>query len=425
VQLEFPSIVEIDRIVWSRDRPDNGQYQDRIPTRYRIEAGLAPDAMRTVASSDDRLGFERKLTSLSTSGGLNLAARQRVGELSVQRDALRRKLQTLSTSQVIYAGRFATPEPTNRLHRGDPMQPREPVPAGGMAAFGYQWRLPVDASDIDRRRGLANWITAPDHPLTRRVMANRFWHFHFGQGLVTTPSDFGGNGAAPSHPALLDWLACEVGATGSPKRLHRLMLTSATYRQSSSARPECMRTDAATRLLWRFPPRRLEAEPIRDAILAVSGNLDDRMFGAGFDLFEPNTNYVKVYTTKRALGPREWRRMVYQSKPRMQLDEVFGQFDCPDAGQITPRRTSSITALQALNLLNSQFILQQSTIFADRLLGDVGNDTKAIVERTFALAFQREPSEEELSASKELIHEHGLPAFCRAILNANEFLFVF
>jgi hypothetical protein len=149
------------------------------------------------------------------------------------------------------------------------------------------------------------------------------------------------------------------------------------------------------------------------------------MGGPGFDLFEPNTNYVKVYNSRKEFGPAEWRRMVYQSKPRMQLDDTFGQFDCPDAGQITPKRTSSITALQALNLLNSQFIVQQSAMFAARLEREAGPNVAKQVEHAFSLAFLRNPTDEEQAASAEFIAQHGLPAFCRAVLNANEFLFVF
>jgi len=256
-------------------------------------------------------------------------------------------------------------------------------------------------------------------------MVNRLWQYHFGQGLVSTPSDFGRNGTLASHPGLLDWMASEARVTDSPKRLHRQIVTSSTYRQSSEVRPEGLQADAATRLLWRFPPRRLEAEPLRDAILATAGNLDDRMFGPGFDLFEANTNYVKVYNSKREMGPAEWRRMVYQSKPRMQLDEIFGQFDCPDAGQIAPKRTSSITALQALNLLNSRFVLQQAQQFSSRLLRESGNDVTTQVKHAFQLAYQRAPSAEELADSIQVVKEHGLESFCRAILNSNEFLFVF
>jgi hypothetical protein len=169
----------------------------------------------------------------------------------------------------------------------------------------------------------------------------------------------------------------------------------------------------------------LEAEPIRDAILAVSGNFDRRMGGVGFDLFEPNTNYVKVYTSKKEFGPPEWRRMIYQSKPRMQLDDTFGSFDCPDAGQIAPKRSSSTTALQALNFLNGRFLVQQSGILAERLRREAGDDTAAQVHHAFRLSFGRMPTPEESNSAVQLIREHGLIAFCRALFNANEFLYVY
>jgi hypothetical protein len=148
------------------------------------------------------------------------------------------------------------------------------------------------------------------------------------------------------------------------------------------------------------------------------------MGGPGFDLFEPNGNYVKVYTPKKAFGPAEFRRMIYQQKPRMHLDDTFGAFDCPDAGQIAPRRNVSTTPLQALNLLNSAFMLQQAGYFAERVTRDAGPDRAAQVKRAFALAFQRAPSEKELAAATKLVGDHGLPALCRALLNANEFVFV-
>jgi hypothetical protein len=183
-----------------------------------------------------------------------------------------------------------------------------------------------------------------------------------------------------------------------------------------------MNVDAGSRLLWRFPPRRMEAEPLRDAILAVSGSLDLKMGGPGFDLFEPNTNYVKVYTTKEEYGPAEFRRMIYQNKPRVELDSIFGSFDCPDAGQATPSRTMSTTPLQALSLLNSKFAVQQAEMFAARVQREAGGDVGAQVARTFVLAFGRTPSGDETSAATALVKQHGLPALCRALYNANEFL---
>jgi hypothetical protein len=176
-------------------------------------------------------------------------------------------------------------------------------------------------------------------------------------------------------------------------------------------------------LLWRFPPRRLDAEAIRDSVLFVTGKLDLTAGGPGFDLFEPNTNYVKVYTPKTTFGPAEFRRMIYQNKPRMQLDDTFGAFDCPDGGQIAPKRNRSTTPLQALNLLNAPFLVEQAKFLAERVATDAGDDTAAQVRRVFALAFQRPPTDTELSAAARLVTAHGLPALCRALLNANEFLY--
>jgi hypothetical protein len=149
------------------------------------------------------------------------------------------------------------------------------------------------------------------------------------------------------------------------------------------------------------------------------------MGGPGFDLFEPNDNYVRIYKSKTAFEPEDFRRMIYLSKRRVQLDDTFGAFDCPDAGQTAPRRTSSTTPLQALNLLNSPFALQQAEFLSARLEKEAGTDVAAQTERAFQLAFGRAPAAEETAAATALIREHGLKVFCRALLNANEFVTVF
>ncbi len=364
VQIELKEPALIDRIVWARDR--EGVYADRLATRYRIEVALTPGAWSVVASSDDRLPFGRPAPAVPPC--LGEAERETYRGLVVRRAELERRLAGLAGTAQVYAGRFMAPEPTHRLNRGDATQPREVITPAALAEFGGRLKLAPDAPEAQRRLALAQWITDPRHPLTARVLVNRLWQHHFGQGIVPTASDFGLNGGQPSHPELLDWLATEFVASGwDMKHLHRLIVLSATYRQSSAATAEGRVADAQDRLLWRYPPRRLEAEPLRDAILAVSGRLDLRMGGPGFDLFEPNANYVKVYTPKKEFGPAEWRRMIYQNKPRMQLDDTFGSFDCPDGGQITPKRSSSTTPLQALNLMNSRFLVQQAGLFAERL----------------------------------------------------------
>jgi mono/diheme cytochrome c family protein len=412
VQLELGQAETIERIEWARDR--EGKYKDRLATRYRIEVALEPGAWHIVASSDDRAPMGAK----PSAGPL--------AKLLAQRADLERDLRALEPTATAYVGRFGTPEPTHRLHRGDPMQKRETVAPAALREYSGKLTLPMNATDPERRLALAKWIADPQHPLTARVLVNRLWQHHFGNGIVNTPSDFGLNGGKPSHPALLDWLASEFTAppnAWSMKRMHRLIVLSATYRQASVANAGGLAKDAGTRLLWRYPPRRLEAEPLRDAYLFVSGKLDLRMGGPGFDLFEPNTNYVKVYNPKQVFGPAEWRRMIYSSKWRMQLDDVFGSFDCPDAGQIAPKRNVSTTPLQALNLMNSRFVLQQAKCFAERIEREAKGDT-AQVQRAFRLAFQREPSANEQAGALRLVREHGLNALCRALFNANEFMFV-
>ncbi|MBI3408074.1 MAG: DUF1553 domain-containing protein [Planctomycetes bacterium] len=411
VQLELPQPQEIDRIIWGRDR--EGKFADRLALKYRIEVALESGMWRVVATSEDRALPGTKLPDSPLSRLLN------------RRAELARDLREVTQPAVAYIGKFTPPEPTHRLHRGDPMAKREKVKPASLASFGRRFELPEAAADQERRLALGKWIADPKNPLTARVIVNRLWQHHLGAGIVDTPSDFGLNGSQPTHPELLDWLAMELIDNGwRLKHIHRLIVTSATYRQAATGNAKAEAVDAGNRLWWRYPARRLEAEPLRDAILFVSGKLDLRMGGPGFDLFEPNANYVKVYTPKKAFGPQEWRRMIYQSKPRMQLDDTFGAFDCPDGGQITPKRNRSTTPLQALNLLNSPFMLQQAEFFAERLKKEAGSEPKDQARLGFLLAFGREPTLQERAAAVALIREHGAVIFCRALFNASEFLYV-
>lgn len=272
---------------------------------------------------------------------------------------------------------------------------------------------------------LARWLASATNPLTARVIVNRVWQHHFGTGLVDTPNDLGRNGARPTHPELLDWLASELVAEGwSLKKLHRRILLSATWRQSSAPQPAAQRIDAASRLLWRFPPRRLEAEAIRDGVLAISGNLDPTPGGPGFYLHDVDRENVYHYHPKERFGPAESRRMVYAFKVRMEQDAIFGSFDCPDGSLVTPRRSMSTTPLQALNLFNSRFILDQAGLFAARIEREAGPGPSDRVRRAWALAYQRPPTEPELRDGEAFASAHGTAALCRAILNSSEILFI-
>jgi hypothetical protein len=299
--------------------------------------------------------------------------------------------------------------------------------------------LATASPEEERRAALAVWLTDPAHPLTPRVIVNRVWQWHFGTGLVDTPNDFGRNGSQPTHPELLDWLAGEFVARGwSLRHLHRLIVLSATYRQSAAATAAGLARDADDRLLWRFPPRRLEAETIRDAMLAVSGRLDLTAGGRGFDLFRSRGGLSGFVPIER-FEPAGRRRMIYAHRIRMERDDVFGAFDCPDAGQSTARRRQSTTPIQALNLFNSPFTLDEAAAFAARVAADTGAAGDAAgaapqaegeelarrrVERAFRLAFSRAPDAAETEAAARVVREHGLPALCRVLFNTNEFLFL-
>ncbi len=386
---------------------------------------MEPGKWQVVATSDDRHPYQAGAKPEEPSADqLPPAKAAERKELDAKIASLEKQLSKLRP-KMVYAGVFEKPETTYRLYRGEPMQRREEINPGAIAAVGRALAFAPFAPDAERRLALAHWIADESNPLTARVMVNRIWHYHFGRGLMPQPSDFGFNGGHPSHPALLDWLATEFVAGGwRMKSIHRLILLSSTYRQASRIRPEAAAIDGADTLLWRFRTRRLPAETIRDSILAVSGELDLTMGGPGFDLFEPNNNYAKVYIPKQAFGPADWRRMVYQSKPRMQFDSTFGAFDCPDSAQPIGKRNTSTTALQALNLLNGPFVIQQADFFAKRLVREAPAGVKDQIERAFWLAFGRAPDAIEQRAAAALVAAEGLPTFCRAILNANELVYL-
>jgi len=414
-QIELAQPVRIDRIVWGRDREAN--YNDRIATSYVIEVAGPDGQWRAVASSSDRKPgrFQSKLTPEQIARIKQL--KQRVKDLEKQLDQAKQR-------NTVYAGRFTNPPKTHRLYRGDPMSEREIVTPQTIEVLG-SLDLPDDPQEQRRRVAFANWVIDPDNPLTARVMVNRLWQHHFGVGLVDTPSDFGGNGAMPTHPKLLDWLAREFMRSGwSLKHMHRLILTSRTFRQSTEAYEQALSVDRKARLLWRYPSRRLSAEAIRDSMLQVAGVLDLSMGGPGFSLFKPNDNYVRVYDPKTAWGPDEFRRMVYMHKVRMEGGPVFGAFDCPDAGQPQPERPRSTTAIQSLNLFNSSFTMTVAGHFAERLIKEAGTDPDQQIERAYQLMYGRTPTTKERDICRKLIDEHSLTALTRVLLNTNEFLFI-
>ena len=267
---------------------------------------------------------------------------------------------------------------------------------------------------------LAAWVTHSDHPLTRRVIVNRLWHHHFGTGLVETPSDFGMGGGKPSHPDLLDWLANKLLAEKwSLKAMHRLICISSTYRQSSVAKGG-EKIDAGNRLLWRQNPRRLDAESLRDGVLSISGKLNSKMGGPGYRDFDYKEEYAPVYTHIAADKPELWRRSIYRFAVRTTPQPFLTTLDCPNPANLAPTRTVTTTALQALALLNDEFMLKQAGYFAARL--EKGAEKDERIHLAFKLAFGRSPTAEEMKGAESLVAKHGLTQLCRFLMNANEFV---
>lgn len=419
VMLEFSSEFTIDRIVWGRDR--QGEFSDRLATDYLIEIADGSGNWQRVADSTDRIKGDPKAPEASTAFA---PEHQQEGEaLLAEKRRIEARVAGLEAVQMVFGGAFGKPEPTHLLNRGDAEQPKEEVAPAVLSALG-DLALPIDAQEHERRLALADWIADSENPLTARVAVNRIWQGHFGIGLVETANDFGRVGAPPSHPRLLDWLAAEFIRSGwSVKHLHRLILLSQTYRQSADIVPEAQAKDADVRLLWRFPSRRLEAEPLRDSILAVSGQLNLEAGGPGFDLFKSRGG-LNGFPPVEAFTGAGLRRMVYAHKIRMEPDAVFGAFDCPDAGQSVSRRRQSTTPTQALNLFNSRFVIDRSRALAERVEESEGEDIIAQIRSVYQLAYGRDPQPTELADAASVVREFGIATLSRAIFNSNEFLFI-
>jgi len=345
---------------------------------------------------------------------------------------LEQELKTLPEPGKVYAiVSEQNPPPVRVQRRGDPENEGPMVKPG---AFSWAKHAAADFGDDqtpegERRLVLANWITHPDNPLTARVIVNRLWHHHFGQGLVTTPSDFGLGGDTPSHRELLDFLARElITNRWSLKHIHKLIVMSDAYRQASygiNDSQTASQVDATNRLLWRQNPRRLDAETLRDTVLAVSGKLNLEPGGPGFRDFRYTEAYAPIYDYITPEQPDLWRRSIYRFVVRTSPHPLMTTLDCPDPANLTPVRPQTTTALQALAMSNNEFMLQQARHMATRIEQETdGQAIETAIGRAFELAFQRQPDGTELRAAKSLVAAQGLFALCRAMINANEFVYV-
>ena len=424
LEFRFPTATEVDRIRLSNNREnffDTDYLTDLKPfnfPKYRIETQANDGTWHVVADSENTPQLNKTYP--------------------FRNDALS-KLQTLITRfntegpRPSFIGRFKQPGPTHVFHRGSPENPRDEVAPSAPLVLAGDLQLQTDASGRDRRKAFAEWLTRPENPLPARVMVNRIWHHVFGQGIVTTTGDFGFAGAQPTHPELLDWLASEfitptvpIGnqptRAWSTKHILRLLVTSRAFTQESKPDKEALAIDGTSRLLWRFPPRRLEAEVIRDAILTASDSLDPELGGPSYRIHNIKKRYAQWQVLDNH-SEETWRRMIYQERMRRVDDCMFTAFDFPDCGQVRAKRPVSTTPLQALNLMNSPFVMSQSKLIAKRALKESGNNLSKAIDRCFELLLARHSTGQEKTAVQNIKAEE-LFLVCRAILNSNAFTFL-
>lgn len=333
------------------------------------------------------------------------------------------------TPQNQFVPTHGKPRPIHVLKRGnekDPLAEVGPGACGYLPQLGSRFNVSAEAGEGARRAELAHWLVDKHNPLTWRSIVNRVWQYHFGRGLVDSPNDFGRMGAAPTHPELLDWLAAEFrDGPQSIKQLHRLICTSAVYRQSSAGNLEFEAKDGANQFLWRMNRRRLEAEAVRDSVLSVADQLHADQGGPPFRTFgfkddeSPHYNYDEYDPN----DPLSNRRSVYRLIVRSVPDPFMATLDCPDPSAMAAKRNETLTPLQSLALLNNKFIVAMADRFAKRI-EPMGANTNERLTAGWRLAFGREPAENELAALAKYANHFGLANACRLIFNMNEFVFV-
>jgi hypothetical protein len=300
-----------------------------------------------------------------------------------------------------------------------------------------QASIPARASG---RLELADWLSRPDHPLTSRVMVNRIWQGHFGEGLVRSPDNFGKLGERPDNQPLLDWLARRFVESGwSIKAMHRLIMLSSAYQMSTVYDAQAAEADPENRLLWRMNRRRLEAEEIRDAILATAGQVDWSM--GGTLLTNSNHTYVTSTVSKNEVHYENLRRSVYLPVVRSAVYEVFSAFDFADPSAMNGKRPSTTVAPQALFMMNSPIVLGRTRVLAEQLLSGAESDDDARVDAAYQRAYSRPPSPQEISRALQFVGHYqadladqkvepaearvrAWQALCRVILSSNEFMYV-
>ncbi len=416
-----------------------------------------PKEVRNQTNKERIASLEKQVqpSDSDVAGALNPSEKQRIADIDKQLTGLRRQHRAFTHGLLMTDVEGPIPA-TQVLFQGNHQSPRQEVTPGFLSALDpapAELQRPPNPKTSGRRLTLARWIASPSNPLTARVLVNRIWQQHFGRGLVETPNDFGHSGARPAHPDLLDWLADEFMRSGwSVKSLHRRILTSATYRQNSMAsdrhgklpeitvaspRPqvESQTLDADNLLLRRQNPSRLSAEQLRDALLAVSGRLNDRSSGTPVwpelpsEILTANPAFLDDNETKTKgwyPSPPEQlgARSVFLVQKRTVRVPFMETFDLPENSTSCARRTDSTVAPQALTLLNSPLAADSARAFAKRAQREAGPEPAAQIRRVFQLAFQRHPSAEEHQRCESFLEDRTLAELCRAMLNLNEFVYL-
>ncbi len=344
-----------------------------------------------------------------------------------ERSILTNAEATTASDIVSYVGIRVQPSPTKRLERGDVNSPDEVVTPGALSAISIldaDFGLAADCPEALRRLKFADWLADPRNPLPARVMANRIWHWHFGRGLVAEPNDFGVSGSRPTHPELLDWLATQFIASGwSVKTLQRLIVNSTTYKQSSQFNEVAHSIDADNQWLWRFTPQRLEAEAVRDAMLAASGQLNSAMGGPSFRPFTTTEFNATFYTPVDGDDPEFNRRTVYRANVNSGKDPLLDSFDCPDPAIKTPRRGVTTTPLQSLEMMNNAFVQRQAKHLAQHATQSAKGNVNRVIETVYLLTIGRMPNDDELHRAVAATEQRGLFSICWALLNSTEFIY--
>ncbi len=427
--LSFSKPEKINRIRFMNIRDergvDEGKVRGATPCEYEVQVSLDGERWTTVANHEGR---EPWTTAHGVAGLrktlLTPEQQDKLVKLEKEISRVQSELNAVSKLPQIWVGNHTeVKEPTSVHKGGDPSKPGDIVVPAGLSVLDHvtkPFQLTVDSSESERRLALAEWITSAENPLTPRVLVNRVWQYHFGTGIVDTPSDFGFLGSKPTHPELLDYLARKLLDSGwKLKSLHREILLSKTYQQSAASHDSGAKEDKDARLLWRFPPRRLSAEEIRDTMLGVAGKLKlSPMGGPGFRLYKVTQNNVSTYFPLDAHGPETYRRAVYHQNARASIVDVLNDFDLPDIAFSAPKRANTTTPLQALTLFNHSFTLDMAKALAEAVADGDG------ISEAYRRVFQREPAAAEYAAASRLVVAHGMEALCRALLNANELLYL-